>query len=120
MAGETHDACVLCVAARGLRGQEIVSLPQSVEEFRAHLREVHGMELLDRGEEREMLARMRPLGPGIYDDGRGGVHVSAAELLAHLGIPYTVETEQIVADALREAGRKYGTRDFLEVVVVGD
>lgn len=120
MAGETVASCVLCLAARGVNSQVEVSLPEGVEEFREHLREVHGMELLDRGKAREMLGRMTRLFPGIYADDQGAMHVSAAELLAHLGIPYTPENEDIVAEALEEFGRQHGIREMREVVVVGD
>lgn len=34
-------ACRLCIAAYGLRGRDVVRLPQTREEFDAHLAEFH-------------------------------------------------------------------------------
>lgn len=112
--------CKLCIAEHGLKGSELASLPQTVEDFEEHLRVVHGLTVVDRQKVREELAATRRLGPGIYHDDQGYVHVSACELLAYLGIPHTLQTEQLVLDALREVSRKSGLREPEEVVVIGD
>jgi len=113
-------ACVLCVAARGLKDSEIVSLPQTIEEFRAHLREVHGLTVMDARKSREMFGGMKRLGPGIYSDGAGAIHVRASELLDYLGLPYTLQNEERVGHLLRRVAAERGIGQVEEVLVYGD
>jgi len=111
--------CVLCVAARGLKGSEIVSLPQIIEEFRAHLHEVHGPTVMDARKSREMFGGMKRLGPGIYSDGAGAIHVRASELLDYLGLPYTLQNEERVAHLLRGVAAERGLGQVKEVLIYG-
>lgn len=45
---------------------------------------------------------MRSLGPGIYDDGRGGMHVDLDEIVESTGREPTPENKRAVARAIRE------------------
>lgn len=54
-------------------------------------------------------AGMRKLGPGIYHNDRGEIHVSEQEFCAHFGKPVTPENERIIIETMREAIKKlYG------------
>jgi hypothetical protein len=44
---------------------------------------------------------VRRLGPGIYDDGRGGMHLDVAELLADNGIADTPANREMIARTAR-------------------
>jgi len=46
-------ACKLCIMEKGLRGSDIVSLPQTEEEFIAHLERDHHIPVQNEGETRE-------------------------------------------------------------------
>jgi hypothetical protein len=113
-------ACKLCIARRGLKGSEIASLPQTEEQFREHLRVVHGLNVVERQKEAEVLAGMKRIGPGFYHDGQGGMHVSAREVLAHLGWPYTADTEESLFKALQMLAAAHRIPEVKEVVVCGD
>jgi hypothetical protein len=113
-------ACKLCIARRGLTGSEIASLPQTDQEFREHLRVVHGFEVVDRQSEAEALAGMKRIGPGFYHGGKGDLHVSAREVLAHLGWSHTLENEEALFRALLWLAGKHQIPEVKEVVVCGD
>ena len=51
---------------------------------------------------------MTRLGPGIYDDNHGGLHVDVAEALEHLGKPYTPENEEALMVEIRRVAREHG------------
>lgn len=43
LGGSSGLACRFCIAIHGLRGCDVAKLPQTVEEFDAHIREKHGV-----------------------------------------------------------------------------
>jgi len=51
---------------------------------------------------------MTRLGPGIYDDGHGGLHVDVGEALEHLGKPYTPKNERVPLEQVRQVARQHG------------
>lgn len=54
----------------------------------------------------EKFAGMRRLSVGIYDDGRGGLHINAEEVCAARGVPCTAENfEAVAAAAARHAAQ---------------
>lgn len=113
-------ACKLCIARRGLKGSEIASLPQTEEEFREHLRVVHGFNVVERQQETKALAGMKRIGPGIYHDGQGNMHVSAAEVLTHLGWSHTLENEEALFQSLLKLAGEHQIPEVKEVLVCGD
>jgi len=46
---------------------------------------------------------MEKLGPGIYDDGKGHLHLDAVELCQHWGVPATAENQAALEAAARQA-----------------
>jgi hypothetical protein len=49
---------------------------------------------------------MQKLGPGVYADGRGALHVKLSEICHHLGVPCTPRNQEIAQRAAEEAIRK--------------
>lgn len=45
--GTSGFACRFCIALKGLRGQDIGKLPQTLSEFREHQRSEHGIEITE-------------------------------------------------------------------------
>ena len=45
--------CKICIATKGLKGNEIANLPQTEEEFHEHLEKVHGIKVVKDSEEKE-------------------------------------------------------------------
>jgi len=77
------------------------------------------MRVLDRETETRALARMKKLGPGMYADDKGTLHVSSSELLAYFGVPYTPENEDALAKALHQVAAHFRIPRVEEVRVVG-
>jgi hypothetical protein len=48
-------------------------------------------------------AGMTRLGPGIYDDEHGTVHVDAQEMCAHFGVPCTDDNFKVLLRGIFEA-----------------
>jgi len=46
-------ACKICIANKGLKGSEIVSLPQNEEELMEHMERVHHMPIIREGETKQ-------------------------------------------------------------------
>jgi hypothetical protein len=46
---------------------------------------------------------MKRISPGVYDDGRGGLHIDARELLREHGWPDTPENRRTLIEAASEA-----------------
>jgi len=65
------------------------------------------------GTPRQAVGR-RKIGPGIYVDKGSEIHVMAPELLEHLGIPDTPETEDGVAEACKQIAAQLSL-DFQDV-----
>jgi hypothetical protein len=51
---------------------------------------------------RPYLRALVKLSPGVYDDGRGGMHIEMAELLTSRGFAVTEENQRVLAEAVRE------------------
>jgi hypothetical protein len=47
------------------------------------------------------------VGPGIYDDGKGAMHVVLTELLAGAGYRDTPDNRKVLQEAMRKIGVKY-------------
>ncbi len=58
---------------------------------------------------------MRRLGPGVYTDGRGSVHVDPPGILASLGLDHTAHSERILAEVVAALCGREGM-EFVEVM----